>query len=87
MLLKKKIILPKYFLKQHSGFEIFYENHNIANLCHNKQEVLFFINLFKTRKNLNNLTNKNLNSFICDYVYGGQADSSKILDFYYNLIN
>ena len=84
MLSHKKIILPKFLIKDHIEFEIFYEKFGFAKICNDINEVTSYINSYNKNHSDQNL--KNIEDFINEYVYGGRKNSSNILDEYYNFI-
>ena len=84
MLSHKKIILPKFLLKDHIEFEIFYEEFGFAKICYNVNEVTSYINSYSKKHSDQNF--ELIEGFINEYVYGGRKNSSNILNEYYNLI-
>ncbi len=84
MLSKKQIILPKFLIKDHIEFEIFYEKFGFAKICNNITEVIKYINSYSENSSDQNL--ESIENFIQDYVYGGRKNSLNILEEYYDLI-
>lgn len=85
MLIYKKIILPRYFLKE-LDFKIFYEKYGFAEVCQDLEQIILFLNNFKKDQSLSQISKKKTDSFIMEYVYGGQSNSYNILESYYKLI-
>lgn len=85
MLSNKKIILPKFLLKDKS-FKIFYETYGFAEVCTNLKKVSSSLHSFQKNVMTKKDTKLKINAFIKEYVYGGQSDSSQILQNYYQLI-
>ena len=86
MLLYKKIILPKFFLNKESNFDIFYEEFGFANIFNHPNEIISFLKLIDENKNKEEVNKEKIDNFIRDFVYGGNFDSSNIMENYYNLI-
>ena len=85
MLAYKRIILPKYFLKQ-PEFKVFYEKYGFAEVFQNLDQVMFFLKTFEKKKYLDHHTRNKIDQFIVEYVYGGSPNSSVILENYFKLI-
>ena len=84
MLSSKKIILPKFLVKDQIEIDIFYENSGFAEVCNSTDDVVSYLNTYKKDNSKQNL--KLIENFIIEYVYGGRNDCSNILTEYYNLI-
>ena len=86
MLSYKKIILPRFFLKDKLNFKIFYEEHGFAEVCVDLRQVISSLYSFKKDLMIKQDVKEKTNIFIQEYVYGGNLNSSKILENYYQLI-
>ena len=86
IILKKKLLFPKFLLNKNSKFEIFYENYNFANCFLNLNDILsFLISLDKTEiQKFENLYDTDI--FLKDYVYGGKKNSDEILNNYFKFL-
>lgn len=84
MLSSKKIILPKFLVKDQIEIDIFYENFGFAEVCNSSDDVVSYLNSYNKNNSKQNL--ELIENFIIEYVYGGRNDGSNILNEYYNLI-
>ena len=86
MLLYKKIILPKFLLNKKSNFDIFYEDYNFANVHFEINQVISFLESLNKKENKVEENKSNVDKFVSEFVYGGNIDSTNIINSYYELI-